>query len=288
MFLQLVVSGLVNGAVYALIALGLVVMYKSTEIVNFAQGEMVMLGAFFGLTASTTLGLPYPLAFVAAVLAAAIVGWLVDRVLFRPLYDAPLMILVLATFAISNILRGTARVVWGTETHAYERSTMMVPVRVGQVIVTRQQMLILAGGLALMAGLYVFFRRSWWGKGMRAMSQNRIGASLSGIGVSQVFSLTWVLSGILGAAAGVLFAPLTLIDADIGWIIIKAFAAAILGGFDSLPGAVLGGLMLGVVENLSGRVLPVVWVPMLAYVFIILVLLVRPSGLLGKRVMKKV
>jgi len=286
-FLQLVASGLANGAVYALVALGLVVMYKATDVVNFAQGEMVMLGALMGWTAAGPLGLPYVVALPVGLVGVAIVGFAMDRI-YRPLQRAPLMVLVLATLAISNIIKGGARLAWGTETRAYPRSAMMTSIGLGSVVVTGQQVLIVAGGVLVMLLLYVFFQRSRWGKAMRAMSQNRVGAALCGVSVSRVFALTWVLSGALGAAAGMLFAPLTLIDPEFGWILIKAFAAAILGGFGSLPGAVVGGLLLGVVENVSGVLVPVVWVPALAYVFIVMVVLVRPSGLLGRHELKKI
>lgn len=287
MLLQLVASGLANGAVYALVALGLVVMYKATDVVNFAQGEMVMLGALIGWTAAGPLRLPYFVALPVGLVGVAIVGLAMDRI-YRPLQRAPLMVLVLATLAISNILKGAARLTWGTETHAYPRSEMMASVALGPVVMTGQQGLIIGGGLLIMALLYAFFQHSRWGKAMRAMSQNRVGAALCGVSVSRVFALTWMLSGVLGAAAGILFAPLTLIDPEFGWILIKAFAAAILGGFGSLPGAVVGGLLLGVVENVSGAFVPVVWVPVLAYVFIIVVVLVRPSGLLGRHELKKI
>lgn len=287
MIAQLAVSGLVSGAIYALVGMGLVVIYRATQVVNFAQGEMMMLGAFFGLYATESLGLPYALAFVVAVAATAAVGWLVDRVSYRPLHRAPHMTQVLATLAIANVLKGLALLVWGTESYGYPYSERLSAAIVEPVYLNYQQAIVFVSALVIMAGLWAFFRFSGWGKAMRALSQNPTGAAICGVNVGGVFALSWAMSAGLGAAAGVLYAPLTLIDTAFGWVLIKGFAVAILGGFGSLPGAALGGLILGLVESLWSLAFPVLWAPVLAYVFIIAVLLIKPSGLLGSKAQRK-
>jgi branched-chain amino acid transport system permease protein len=280
--LLLVASGLANGALYALVALGLVLIYKATRVVNFAHGEAYMLGGFCAYGLHVVLGVPYAAALVLGMAACAVVGVVVESVAYRPLIDAPETSLVLATVGMSFALKGVIGIAWG-------KDWMVFPPLLGTRAVTwwgialSPQHLIVAGvGLGLMAVLALFFRLTRLGRIMRGVAENRRAASLVGIQVTRVYALIWAVGSAVGAAAGILVAPLTLLYPDMGGpMLVKAFAAAVLGGFGSLPGAVVGGLIMGVIENIAGFYVhsSVVEVSALAVIFVVLVC--RPDGLFG-------
>lgn len=284
---QLLAAGIVGGGIYGLVALGLVIVFKTTGIINFAHGSTILLGGYLAVWAVGPLGLPYGAAVALAVAAAAAVGWTVDRIAYRRLLAAPHMIQVLATLAVANVLNGAVTMVWGAGSHAFPPSGRMRPLLVQPVVITGQQALIVLCALLLGAALSLFFAYGRWGRAMRALSQNAVGANLCGIRTSRVFTLSVVLSAALGAAAGALYGPLTLIDPSFGSLLIKGFAAASLGGLTSLPGAVVGGLVLGLCESLWAALLPALWVPSISYLVIIVVLLARPSGLFGEAAIRK-
>lgn len=278
---QLLVAGAVSGSVYALVALGLVVVFKATGVINFAHGSVILLGAYVCVTAADRFGLSYPVAGLAAILGVTAVGLVVSESVYRRLLTAPHMIQVLATLAIANIINGAAMLIWGSGSYHFPPTERLRPVMTSPVVITGQQVLIIAGAIVVMLALAAFFRWTRWGKAMRALSQNEMGANLCGIRTSKVFAIAVTMGAALGAVAGVLYAPLTLVDPGFGWLLIKGFAAAALGGLTSLSGAVMGGIILGVCESLWVAVLPALWAPSLSYLIIIAVLLVKPTGLLG-------
>lgn len=284
---QLLAAGIVSGAIYGLVALGLVVVFKTTGIINFAHGSTILLGGYLAVWAAGPLGLPYGVAVVAAVVGAAAVGWTIDRLAYRRLLKAPHMIQVLATLAVANIVNGAVTMVWGAGSRAFPPSERLRPIVMQPIVITGQQALIVVSACLLGLALSVFFAQARWGKAMRALSQNSVGANLCGIRTSSVFTLSVVLSAALGAAAGALYGPLTLIDPSFGSLLIKGFAAACLGGLTSLPGAIVGGLILGLCESLWVTVMPALWVPTIGYLIIIAVLLARPTGLFGDAIIRK-
>ena len=284
-------SGLSNGGLYALLALGLVTIYRATLVVNFAHGEVFMLGAFFGFMFHVTLGLPYPAALVLAIALSLALGIVTERIAYRPLIRASAVSLVLASVGFSFLLKGLARVVWGGKGDyiSFPPIFAFPPLQVMGMILVPQNLVILGGALAFMVILWAFFRYTKLGKMMRATAENQRAAALVGIRIERVFAVTWGVGTCLGAVAGVLMAPVTFLYPDMGaTLIIQAFASAILGGFGSLPGAVLGGFLVGLIESFVGGYLGTQLITAAPFVIIIAVLILRPAGLLGTRAVVKV
>ncbi len=289
-FIQLVISGLAQGCIYGLIALGFVLIYKATETVNFAQGELLMIGAFAGLFASTVLGLPYWLALVAAMIATAIVGFGLERVVLRPILGQSAVSIVMVTIGIGYMARGliTMLPVVGTDTH-----TLPVPFRgevfrVGGLVISAEHIVIILTTIVLCGILAALFRYTKVGIAMQAMSQNQLAAYYMGIPVKRLSSLVWAIAAAVAAIAGILLAPLTFIHANMGLIGIKAFPAAVIGGFTSLPGAIVGGLIIGVVEQLAGFYLMEGFKDAAPFIVVLAMLIFKPNGLFGERLAKKV
>ncbi len=288
--LQVIVSGVSQGCIYGLIALGFVLIYKATETVNFAQGELMMLGAFVGVTATTVLGLPYWAAIAATLLVMALFGFLLERVVLEPILGQPAFAIIMVTIGIGFVARGLVTMIpgWGTETHMLETPFRGEIVRAGGLVVAAEHLVIIAATVLLVAVLYVFFRFSRVGIAMQAASQNQLAAYYMGIPVRRLNGLIWALSAAVAALAGLLLAPLTFVHVNMGFIGLKAFPAAVVGGFGSLPGAIVGGIIIGVVEALSGVYLPEGFKDVAAYVVVLIMLAVRPSGLFGETMRKKV
>jgi branched-chain amino acid transport system permease protein len=288
--LQVIVSGLSQGCIYGLIALGFVLIYKATETVNFAQGELMMLGAFLGVTATTVLGLPYWAAVAAALLVMALFGFLLERAVLEPILGQPAFAIIMVTIGIGFVARGLVTMIpgWGTDTHMLEAPFRGEIVRAGGLVVAVEHLVIIAATALLVAALYVFFRFSRVGIAMQAASQNQLAAYYMGIPVRRLNGLIWALSAAVAALAGLLLAPLTFVHVNMGFIGLKAFPAAVVGGFGSLPGAIVGGIIIGVVEALSGVYLPEGFKDVAAYVVVLIMLAVRPNGLFGETMRKKV
>jgi len=288
--LQLLLAGVAQGCVYALVALGFVLIYKATETVNFAQGDLMMLGAFFALTASVTLGWPYWATILFAIAVMAVVGMLTERVVIRPVLGQPAFTVVMITIGIGYVLRGIVTMVpgWGTETYQIPTPFADDVWKVGGVILPVQQLGVIAMTVALCAALYLFFRFARLGVAMQATSQNQLAAYYMGIPVRRVNMMIWGLSAGVAAFAGILLAPVTFVHSNMGFIGLKAFPAAVVGGFGSVPGSIVGGLIIGLVEALAGFYLPEGFKDVAAYVVVLVVLLVWPSGIFGETARKKV
>lgn len=288
MFAQLVVSGLAAGSVYALVALGLVLIYKATDVLNFAQGEFVMLGAYYAITLHVIVGMPYLPAFVLAVVCSAVTGVVIDLVASRPLRDEAVLSIIIATIAVGMILRNVALLVWGPGLWPFPPMLPRTPLGFGGLLITPESLGIGAVALGCMALCALFFRRHRLGKAMRAVAENRRAAALVGISVKRISALAWGLSGGLAGLAGVLLAPLQPASPTMGVIGVTAFAAAILGGLESMPGAVLGGFLLGIIQNLVSFYVSPALKDTIAFVILIAVLVVRPAGLLGRQAVRRV
>ncbi|MEP6825007.1 MAG: branched-chain amino acid ABC transporter permease [Ramlibacter sp.] len=289
-FLQLVISGISQGCIYGLIALGFVLIYKATETVSFAQGELMMLGAFGGLAAMTMLGFPYWVAVLSAILAMAVFGVVLERVVIRPILGQPAFSIVMLTIGIGYVARGLITMIpgIGTETH-----TLPVPYKdmiwnVGTLVLNVEQMVVIGATAVLCVLLFAVFRYSKVGIAMQAASQNQLAAYYMGIPVKQLNGLVWGLAAAVAAVAGLLLAPITFVHANMGFIGLKAFPAAVVGGFGSLPGAIVGGLVIGIVESLSGFYLPEGVKDIAAYIVVLIMLMVKPNGLFGEKLRKKV
>jgi branched-chain amino acid transport system permease protein len=289
-FLQLAISGIAQGCIYGLIALGFVLIYKATETVSFAQGELMMLGAFFALAAMTMMGLPYWIAVPSAIAGMAVFGLLLEMIVIRPILGQPAFSIVMLTIGIGYVARGLITMIpaIGTETH-----TLPVPYKdqvwnTGGLVLNVEQMVVIAATAALCAVLFAVFRYSKVGIAMQAASQNQLAAYYMGIPVKRLNSLVWALAAGVAAIAGLLLAPITFVHANMGFIGLKAFPAAVVGGFGSLPGAIVGGLIIGVVESLAGFYLPEGFKDTAAYIVVLVMLVVMPNGLFGEKLRKKV
>ena len=288
--LQLVISGIAQGCIYGLIALGFVLIYKATETVSFAQGELMMLGAFCGLAAMTMLGFPYWLSVLASIAGMALFGVLLERLVIRPILGQPAFSIVMLTIGIGYVIRGLITMIpnIGTETH-----TLPVPYKdqiwnLAGLVLNVEQMVVIAATAVLCVLLYLLFRYSKLGIAMQAASQNQLAAYYMGIPVKQLNGIAWALASVVAAIAGLLLAPITFVHANMGFIGLKAFPAAVVGGFGSLPGAIVGGLLIGIVESLSGFYLPDGFKDTAAYVVVLVMLVVKPNGLFGEKLRKKV
>jgi len=288
--LQLTLSGIAIGCVYALVALGFVLIYKATETVNFAQGELMMLGGFFAYTATALMGWPYWAAIVFAVLVMAVFGMGVERIVLRPVLGQAQFTVVMVTIGVGYVMRGVVSMVpgWGTDTYKIANPFADKVINMGGAAISLEQLMIIVMTAALCAVLFLFFRFTRIGIAMQASSQNQLAAYYMGIPVSRINTLIWGLSAAVATFAGILLAPLTFVHANMGFIGLKAFPAAVVGGFGSIPGAIVGGLVIGLVESFAGYYLPEGFKDIAAYIVVLLVLIFKPSGLFGDKLRKKV
>ena len=283
-----VLSGLATGCVYALIALGFVLIFKATDVVNFAQGEFVMISGFISYTLLIKLGLAYWLVFLVTIVLSGAMGVILERIVVRPIMDAPIFSIVIATIGASTVMRSSAGIVYGYDVLPLPTILSKDPIRLGVLNFTAMDLGVIGVSLVIMLILYMFFTLTKTGTAMRATAQSQTAARLMGVSVPRIFSLTWAISAAVGGVAGVLIAPIIYLDPNLGFIGVKAFAGAILGGFGSIPGAIVGGMLLGVIENLSGYFFNAGIKQVSTYVLLILVLVVRPIGLFGTAPVRKV
>jgi branched-chain amino acid transport system permease protein len=287
---QLLVSGAAQGCIYGLIALGFVLIYKATETVSFAQGDLMMVGAFIGLACMAFAGFPFWLAVPASIVAMAAVGFGVERIVIRPILGEPAFSIVMLTIGIGYVSRGLITMIpgIGTETHALPVPYKDIAFHLGGLVLAAEQLVIIGVTAALCAVLYAMFRYTRAGIAMQAASQNQLAAYYMGIPVKRLNAMVWALAAMVAAVAGLLLAPITFVHANMGLIGLKAFPAAVVGGFGSLPGAIVGGLVIGIVESLAGFYLPEGVKDIAAYVVVLVMLMVRPNGLFGESLRKKV
>jgi len=276
------------GCIYGLVALGFVLIYKATELVNFAQGDLLMLGAFTCYMLVVWYGVGYWLAFVLAVAAVAVFGAVLDATVLRRVIGQPQFALVMLTIGLAAMFRAFASITWGSEIYTLPTPFSAKATRIGGVAVSHEYVSIIVGTVLLCGALYAFFTFTRVGVAMQAASQNQLAAYYMGIPVKRMFSLIWAISAGVAAIAGVLLAPVSLIDINLGFIGLKAFSAAVLGGFGSIPGALVGGVTIGLIELFSGVYLPQGFKDVAAYVVLLLVLAVRPQGMFGTVGRKKV
>jgi branched-chain amino acid transport system permease protein len=283
-----VVSGLATGSIYALMALSLVIVYNATRTLNFAQGEMLMVSTFVAWSSQRLLGLPLPVALLVAVVAAALLALVFERLVIRRAIGATHWDVLILTLGLSLMLRAGAGIVWSHDEFPFPSFFSNRPIALGPVRVAPASLGIIGASLVLMLTLGVLFRWTRLGRAMRAVAQNQRAARLMGISVERVYAGAWVLAAVVGAIAGVLVAPVIFLSSKMGLVVINGFTAAVLGGFGSMPGAVLGGMLLGVLENLAPLYLPSGIRYAVPFLVLIAILLVRPAGLLGRVEQRKV
>ena len=284
-FLQQVVSGLATGGIYASLALALVMIYQATDVVNFAQGEMAMFATYLAWSMLAA-GLPYWATFFATIALAFVLGLLIERVVIRPVESAPILSIVIVTLGLLVIHNSVAGWIWTYIQKPFPSPFPPKPVKLGAIYIGAHDIGAITVTLVMLVLLFLFFRFTPLGLAMRAAAQNPISSRLAGIRVSRMLMLGWGLAAAFGAVAGMMVAPIVTLDPSMmSGIQIYAFAAATLGGFTSPAGAVVGGLLVGVIENLVGTYVHFIGTELkltVALAIIIVVLVFRPSGLFGR------
>lgn len=280
---QFLLTGLTIGAIYALVALGFAIIYNASHVINFAQGEFVMIGGM-ATAAFVESGLPLPLAALLAVGGAMLVGLALEKLAVEPARGAPVVTLIIITIGASILLRGLASIVWDKKIHSVPAFSGETPLKFAGATLLPQTLWVLGATVVTVALLWWFFNRTLTGKAILAVSHNRLAAQLMGISVRRVLLVSFGLSAALGALAGVLIAPISFTSWDVGVMLgLKGFAAAILGGMGSGPGAIVGGLALGLIESLGAGYLSSAYKDVFAFIIILAALIFLPDGLAGRR-----
>jgi branched-chain amino acid transport system permease protein len=286
-FTDLVIVGVSLGMIYGLVAIGISLIYSGLDVVHFAHGEIYMLGAFIGLVIYERLKLPLPLVLLGSMILTGLVGVFIERVFYRRIlrggggYTVAGMAMVICGFGMSIVLQNIAFLIWGARALPFPVSYGM-PIEIGNLTLPAAYVWIVLGALVLMTALHLFLKKTRLGLAVRAVAGNKEIAALMGIDVGLTISVIFGVACALGAAAGVLVGPINYVQVQMGvGLLIKAFAAAVIGGFGSLPGAVLGGLLVGVVESLGAGYLSGNYKDIYAFILLIFVLMVRPTGMFG-------
>lgn len=281
--MQFLLSGVTVGAVYALVALGFTIIYNASDVVNFAQGEFVMLGGMITVFAFEA-GLPLPLAAVVAIAVTAGIGVALNKLAIEPARGAPVVSLIIITIGASIFIRGVTQLTFDKQLHRFPAFSGDDPIRVLGATILPQSLWVIAGALAVFVGLFFFFTRTLTGKAILATSNNRLAAQLVGINTNWVMTLSFALSAGIGALAGVLVTPITLTSYDVGIALaLKGFAAAMLGGMGNPKGALVGGILLGLFEALTAGYLSSQYKDAAAFVVILAVLFAMPQGIFGRK-----
>src|SRR5215207_4474581 len=287
-FLQFLFSGLMIGSIYALVALGFTLIYNASDVINFAQGEFVMIGGmvtFFAVAA----GIPLPIAALIALTVAVLVGIALHRLAIEPAKGASPVTLIIITIGASIFLRGVASVVFDKNFHSYPPFAGTEPIRIGGATILPQSVLVLAGTLIIVVVLWAIMTRTMIGKAMIATAANRLAARLVGINTAAIVGLSFALSAAIGAIGGILVTPITLTNYDVGTLLaLKGFAAAMLGGMGHPFGAVVGGLIVGLLETFGAGYVSSAYKDAIAFLVILLVLFVMPQGLFGRAGVERV
>lgn len=286
---QLIISGLVIGSVYALIGLGFVVIYKATKILNFAQGELLMLGGYICFVLMVNLNLPYIPAFLLTLVFAFVLGLTLEFVLFRKMVGEEVFPLIMITVGLSSILRSVAALIWGEMDMVALPSpfpSQSIPF-LGAVI-TYPQIVTICGMLLMFGLLTLFYHGSRIGTSMRAACDDQDAAALTGVNINRVFQLAWVMAAVVACVGGIFLAQINYLDTSMGFIAVRVFPAVILGGMESILGVVIGGIIIGIAENMVGGLIESGLQDVTAYIILILVLLIKPYGLFGVKEIERV
>jgi len=280
MFIQQIIAGVAMGGIYGLVALGFTLIWNAAAVVNFAQGEFCMISGFLILTFFVNWGWPFPMAFLISILLSGVLGVIVERLAIRPIRGADPLTAIITTLGVSIFLSNSAKFVWGTHPFYFPSVFGDKPMQMGKITLIPQNLWIIGIISALVISLYFFFFRSLTGKVMRAVAQDRETASLMGISVNRMIGMIFGLSAIMGGLAGILLAPIIYVAADIGLpLVLKAFMGAVIGGFGSLPGALIGGVVIGISENLSAFYISSDYKDVISFAVLIAILIFKPAGL---------
>lgn len=287
-FMQFLLSGVTVGAVYALVALGFTIIYNASDVVNFAQGEFVMLGGMITVF-SYQAGIPLPLAAILAILVTAAIGVALNKLAIEPARGAPVVSLIIITIGASIFIRGLTQITFDKQLHRFPAFSGDTPIAIAGATILPQSLWVVAGALAVFIGLWLFFTKTLTGRAVLATANNRIAAQLVGINTRYIMTLSFALSAAIGALAGVLVTPITLTSYDVGIsLALKGFAAAMLGGMGNPKGALVGGLLLGMLEAMTAGYISSQYKDAAAFIVILAVLFAMPQGIFGRKVTDRV
>jgi len=286
---QYLITGITVGSVYAMVAVGFNIIYNVTEIINFAQGEFVMLGGLIMVFFNVVMGLPIIMAFPATVILVTLVGMLLDRLAIRPIRQPSVLTLIIATIAASILIKGAAMFIWGKDPYDLPAFSGRDPITLFGAVIQPQYLWVIGFLVVIVIVLSIFFDRTIVGKAMSACADNPNAASLVGINVKQMILLSFALSAAIGAVAGITVTPISLMEYDRGAMLaVKGFGAAILGGLGSFPGAILGGLIMGSIESFGAGLISSGYKDAFALIVLLIVLFFKPSGILGSIEISKI
>jgi len=287
-FLQLTVSGLSTGMIYALAAAGFVVIYKASDVINFAQGDFLLFGTYLIFFAIVQTGLPWSLGILVTVLLAVAVALAIERLVLRPLIGEPIISMIMVTIGLSSVLRAAVNAIWGPQPRSFESFLPAGDVVVGPVILSTGRLLSIPIALAVLAALWLFFRHTRDGIAMRAIADDQQAALSMGISIPRVFGIAWGLAAASAAIGGIMLGNIVGVSPNVASIGLRVFPVVILGGLDSIRGAVIGGAIIGLLEVYTGGYVGHGLSLVVPYVVLVLVLMVRPYGLFGKEIIERV
>ena len=290
--LQYLINGIIIGSVYAIIALGYTMVYGIAKMLNFAHGDIIMVGAYISFCVTSYLGLPAWVSVVAAVAVCTVLGIVIEGLAYKPLRGTPSLAVLITAIGVSYFLQNAAQLIWSSSPKNFTSVVTMKPISLagGKIVITGEVLLTVAACILVMVGLTLFTSKTRTGKAMRAVSEDRDAAQLMGINVNQTISTTFAIGSALAAVAGVLLCSTvpTLQPTTGSMPGIRAFTAAVFGGIGSIPGAMLGGILLGIIETFSKAYLSTQFSDAIVFSVLIVILLVKPAGLLGKQIQEKV
>ena len=289
-FIQTLISGLGLGSIYALIALGYTMVYGIAKMLNFAHGDVIMIGAYTGIISAISAGLPPVITVIVCVAVCTLLGVLIERFAYKPLRQASPLSVLITAIGVSYLLQNVALIAFGSQQKAFPTLITLAPIRFGEISVDGITLLTLAVTAIIMVVLTLFINKTKLGKAMRAVSEDKGAAELMGISVDRTITMTFAIGSALAAFASIFFGmTYVYIKPTTGAMPgIKAFTAAVFGGIGSIPGAMLGGIMLGLIEQFSKTYISTLWADAIVFGVLVLVLIVKPGGLLGKTVREKV
>ena len=287
-FLQLTVSGLSTGMIYALAAAGFVVIYKASDVINFAQGDLLLFGTYLIFFAVAQTGLPWSVGVIVTVLLAVAVALVIERLVLRPLIGEPIISMIMVTIGLSSILRATVNAIWGPQPRSFPSFLPAGDFALGPVILSTDRLLSIPIALAVLAALWLFFRHTRDGIAMRAIADDQQAALSMGISIPRVFGIAWGLAAASAAIGGIMLGNIVGVSPNVASIGLRVFPVVILGGLDSIRGAVIGGAIIGLLEVYTGGYVGRGLGLVVPYVVLVLVLMVRPYGLFGREIIERV
>jgi len=291
-FLQLMIQGLAVGSVYALVALGFVLIYKASSVINFAQGELLMVGAYICLALLTTYQVPFWAGFILTMAFSVILALFIERLVLRPMIGEPAISIIMITIGLSLVLKSVVAAIWGTQIKVFPAIFPQNPIRVGEIIVSQVYVYTFLASMVFLVLFALFFKYSRMGIAMRATANSNQVALSMGISVKKVFAISWCVAAVVSAVGGILIGNINGVNSTLAGVGLKVFPAVILGGLDSIPGAVLGGLIIGILENLSGGYLDQFFgggvKEVAPFVVLVIILMIKPYGLFGTEEIERV